>query len=78
MKHLLLTFAASSLSLSALSTTAAAASWRSINERQEILEDRINQGIRSGALTRPEVIRLRSEYNDLARLKDRIADQAAA
>ena len=70
MKHLLLTFAASSLFLSALSTTVAAASWSSINERQEILEDRINQGIRSGALTRPEAIRLRSEYNDLARLED--------
>jgi hypothetical protein len=45
--------------------------WQSINGRQARLEDRINQGIRSGALSRSEAMRLRNEFRQLARLEAR-------
>lgn len=43
--------------------------WMSINERQARLDRRIDQGVRSGQLTRREAYRLRSEFNSLARLE---------
>ena len=65
------------LSLTAVSALAAAtvvpavASAQSINQRQAMLERRIDQGLRSGALTRNEAYRLRSELRDTARLEHR-------
>ncbi|WP_448661886.1 hypothetical protein ACG3SL_14535 [Sphingomonas sp. CJ20] len=47
------------------------AGWQNINARQARLEARINQGIRSGALTRSEATRLRNEYRSLVRLEAR-------
>ena len=43
--------------------------WQPINQRQRQLDNRIDRGIRSGALSRNEAIRLRSEFNGIARLE---------
>ena len=43
--------------------------WENINVRQAGLEQRINQGIRSGALSRNEAMRLRAEFRALSRLE---------
>lgn len=45
--------------------------WQNINARQNRIENRINQGIRSGALTRAEAGRLRMQFRDIARLESR-------
>ena len=65
------------LSLTAVSALAAAtvvpavASAQSINQRQAMLERRIDQGQRNGALTRSEAYRLRGELRETARLESR-------
>ena len=46
-----------------------AAPWVSINERQAKLDARIDQGVRSGALTQGEANALRSEFRDIAGLE---------
>lgn len=43
--------------------------WQNINARQARIEARINQGIRSGALTRPEAVRLRARFRSIANLE---------
>lgn len=43
--------------------------WQNINARQNQIEAKINQGIRSGALTRGEALRLRTEFRQIARLE---------
>jgi hypothetical protein len=45
--------------------------WQNINARQNRIENRINQGIRSGALTRREAISLRSQFRAIAALERR-------
>ena len=50
---------------------ASAAPWQSINQRQANVEQRIDQGVRNGSLTRSEAMRLRGEFRDLARLEAR-------
>jgi len=45
--------------------------WQNINARQARLDARINQGIRSGALTRSEAVRLKVQFRELARLEAR-------
>jgi len=45
--------------------------WQSINQRQASLYNRIDQGIRSGVLTRPEANRLRTQFQQLGRLESR-------
>jgi hypothetical protein len=45
--------------------------WQSINQRQSNLYNRIDQGIRSGALTRPEASQLRTQFQQLNRLENR-------
>lgn len=67
-KILAMAVAASALAMAA---PASAQSWQSINERQANLDQRIDGGIRNGSLTRAEAVRLRSEFNDLARLEVR-------
>lgn len=76
MKKFALMLAGLGIAASAVPMTAAIAApapayqaWQSINARQANLNARINQGIRSGALTRPEAARLRAEFNALARLE---------
>jgi len=62
------------ISLAALATVAAplaahAAPWQSVNQRQAKLEQRIDQGVRSGQITRPEAARLRGEFRSISRLE---------
>lgn len=45
--------------------------WENINARQARIEAKINQGIRSGALTRSEAGRLRSQFRAIANLEAR-------
>lgn len=45
--------------------------WENINARQARLDARIDQGIRSGALTRSEAGRLRAEFRGLTNLEYR-------
>jgi len=67
-KFLAMAVAASALAVAA---PASAQQWQSINQRQANLDQRIDVGVRNGSLTRNEAVRLRSEFNDLARLEAR-------
>lgn len=71
MKRVLLTLAAASAVLAGLPAVATAAPWQSVNQRQANLERRIDQGVRSGELTRREAVRVREQFRDLARLEAR-------
>lgn len=50
---------------------ASAQPWMSVNDPQARLEQRIEQGMRSGQLTRHEATRLRQEFRQIARLENR-------
>lgn len=78
MKKIALMLAGLGIAASAVPMTAAMAApaaapafqaWQSINARQARLDARIDQGIRSGALTRREAAGLRAEFNALMRLE---------
>lgn len=43
--------------------------WRNINQRQAELDRRIDMGVRNGTLTRAEAVRLRAEFQQIARLE---------
>jgi opacity protein-like surface antigen len=45
--------------------------WQPINQRQNMLENRINAGIRSGRLDRREAYRLRAEFQQIANIEAR-------
>ena len=45
--------------------------WQNINARQNRIENRINQGIRSGALNRREATQLRAQFRQIANLEAR-------
>lgn len=45
--------------------------WQPINQRQRMLDNRIDAGVRSGRLTFREAVRLRSEFRDIAQLEMR-------
>lgn len=74
MKKFMLLIAGLGVAAAAVPASAAPAfqgGWQNINARQDRLEQRINQGIRSGALSRREAIRIRNEYRGLVRLEAR-------
>lgn len=50
---------------------ASAQTWQSINQRQAVLDARIDAGVRDGSLTRSEAQRLRSQFHEIARLEAR-------
>jgi hypothetical protein len=52
---------------------ASAQAWTPIQQRQSNLYNRIEQGVRNGALTRGEASRLRSQFVSLERLDTRYA-----
>ncbi|MDP1027630.1 hypothetical protein Q5H91_10430 [Sphingomonas sp. KR1UV-12] len=52
-------------------TVSAQRGWQPIAQRQGNLDARIDQGIRSGRLTRPEARRLTTEMRQLSRLESR-------
>lgn len=67
MKRLLIgVLAASSL---AAALPAAAATWQSVNARQAQIFQKIDTGIRNGALTRAEAAGLKNQFNGIARLE---------
>ncbi len=68
MKRILLTLTALA-AVSAVPLAAQAQPWESINQRQAKLEQRIDQGVRSGSLTRSEASRLRGEFRSIAHLE---------
>jgi hypothetical protein len=59
------------LGIAVTAVPASAQAWQSINARQDRLENRIEQGIRSGALSRNEAVRLRGEFRSLSQLEYR-------
>lgn len=59
------------LAVVAMPGTAVAQRWQSINERQDTLDRRIEQGLRTGRLSRPEAARLRTDLRSLDRLERR-------
>jgi len=68
--------AAAALGALTLAAPAAAQSyhgggWQPIAQRQAQLEQRIDQGVRRGDLTRREAANLRAEFNDIERLEAR-------
>lgn len=69
MKRFLLSVAAVSAVLVSMPVAASATPWQPIAQRQTNLERRIDQGVRTGDLTRPEAARLRDQYRDIARLE---------
>jgi len=66
-----LTLAAALAATVSAAAPAQAQRYQSINQRQQNQFNRIEQGVRSGALTRAEAGRLRAQFRDLARLEDR-------
>jgi hypothetical protein len=57
--------------LAGAAAPAMAAPWQNVNQRQDNLDRRIDQGVRNGGLTRMEAQRLRVEFRDIARLENR-------
>lgn len=55
----------------AATTPAMAQAWQSINQRQANLDRRIDQGVRSGSLTRQEAANLRTLYRGIVQLEAR-------
>jgi len=45
--------------------------WQNINARQARIEAKINQGIRSGAISRREAVQLRAQFRSIANLEAR-------
>lgn len=52
--------------MSAVAVPALAQPWRGINERQRELDQRIDNGVARGCLTRAEALRLRAEFRRIA------------
>ena len=71
MKRFSLMLAGLAVAATSLPMAANAQAWQNINARQARLEQRINQGIRSGALNRNEAVRLRAQVRDLTVLENR-------
>lgn len=69
MKRFLLTLAAASAVIAAVPGAASAQSWPAVNDRQAQIDRRIDQGLRSGELTRHEAVRLREQFREIARLE---------
>ena len=69
MKKFALMIAGLGIAMTAL--PANAAQWQSINQRQARIEQRIDVGVRNGALSRREATALRTEFRNLASLEAR-------
>lgn len=71
MKKLSLMLAGLAVAATSLPAAANAQAWQNTNARQARLEQRIDQGIRSGALNRNEAVRLRTQFRELTVLENR-------
>ncbi len=65
MKKLLIGLLAAT-AMGAVAVPAMAQPWRGINDRQAELDQRIDNGVRRGCLTRGEAVRLRTEFRRIA------------
>lgn len=68
MKKIILGLAAAA-TLVGVAGPASAAPWQSVNRQQASLDQRIDRGVRSGALTRNEAQRLRARFAQIQRLE---------
>lgn len=73
MKKLTVLLAGVGLAAATLPSVASAAPWASISQRQSNLSQRIDQGVRSGALDRREAFQLKSQLRDVVGLEYRYA-----
>ncbi len=72
MKFIAITAAALGLATALVPAAASAqGNWRPIAQRQANLDQRIDQGIRSGRLNRPEARRIQTEFRQLNQLENR-------
>lgn len=71
MKKVALMIAGLGISAATVPAATAQAGWQNINQRQAQLDRRIDQGVRSGQLTRAEAVRLRAEFRGIADLEIR-------
>lgn len=74
MKKFMLLIAGLGVAAAAVPASAAPAfqaGWQTINARQDRIEQRIDQGIRSGSLSRREATQIRNEYRSLVRMEAR-------
>lgn len=71
MKKIALMIAGLGIAATAIPAASAQQGWWGINQRQAQLDRRIDQGVRRGQLTRPEAVRLRSEFRQIVNLEAR-------
>jgi len=71
MKKFALLIAGLGIAAATVPAATAQAGWQNINQRQAQLDQRIDQGVRSGQLTRNEAARLRAEFRGIADLEIR-------
>lgn len=71
MKKFALMIAGIGIAAATVPAATAQAGWQNINQRQAQLDQRIDQGVRNGQLTRAEAVRLRSEFRSIAELESR-------
>jgi hypothetical protein len=69
MKKLIITLLAATAIGAVAAPAMAQPGWRSINERQRELDNRIDDGVRRGCLTRIEAVRLRTEFQRIVYLE---------
>lgn len=69
MKKLIITLLAATAIGAVAAPAMAQPGWRSINERQRELDDRIDDGVRRGCLTRIEAVRLRTDFQRIVYLE---------
>ena len=71
MKKIALIVAGLGIAAATVPAATAQAGWQNINQRQAQLDQRIDQGVRNGQLTRNEAARLRAEFRGIADLEIR-------
>ena len=71
MKKFALMIAGLGIAAATVPAATAQAGWQNINQRQAQLNQRIDQGVRNGGLTRAEAVRLRAEFRGIADLEIR-------
>lgn len=70
MKKTILGIAAAALAIGALPAAASAAPWQAMGARKVQIDRQIDQGVRSGRLTRQEAASLRSRFAGIVRLEN--------
>jgi hypothetical protein len=71
MKKIALMIAGIGIAATAIPAASAQQGWWGVNQRQAQLERRIDQGVRSGQLSRREAASLRAEFRSLVNLEAR-------